>query len=167
MPRVLRIQRHTVLIVHEGYAEGHLLKHLRGLYVARGAGVTIKLRNAGGWGGKHVLEVALRVRLQAAYDEVAILLDTDKDWDNAQRRKAADHGIQALESSPCLEAWLLAVHGHSTTGNTAQLKRRFEKIYAAEAHAPDVYARHFSKEDMERARERVAVLEQILKLMRV
>lgn len=156
-----------MLLVHEGYAEGHLLAHLRKLDVRRDASVAMTLKNARGMGGRHVLDLALRVRRRTEYDEIAIMVDTDQDWDEVQRRRAADNRILAIESAPCLEAWLLRVNGHGVPASTDQIKREFERRYGGVAHHPDLYERHFRREALDDARGRLDVLETILRLMQV
>jgi hypothetical protein len=167
MVKVLRPQRHTLLIVHEGYAEGSLLAHLKTLYVSRSSTLALTMQNARGGGGRHVLDHALRVRRRTTFDEVAILTDTDQDWDDAQRERARAGRILALESSPCLEAWLLGVHRHAVPANGAQIKRDFERFHGGPAHDPRVYPRHFPKDTLDNARARLSTLDQILRLLRV
>lgn len=166
MPRYLRPQLPTVLIVHEGYGEGCLLAHLKSLYVPRNAGFALTIQNARGGGGKHVLDHALRIRRRIAFDEIAILTDTDQDWDDTQRQRAMASRIHTLESDPCLEAWLLGVHGHAARGNGAQIKRDFLRLYSGPANDPSVYSRHFAKASLDAARARLAILDQILRLLR-
>ncbi|MEO6277640.1 hypothetical protein [Roseateles sp.] len=91
--------RRTLLIVGEGLAEEAFLRHLKALYVERGSkAVTIK--NAKGKGGRHVLSYALAQRKTADYDKVAALLDTDKDWDDTQRVRARQQGVEVVEGHP-------------------------------------------------------------------
>ncbi len=168
MPRAdSRHQRHTILIVCEGYAEEELVRYIRALYLPRPSSLALSTQNARGGGGKHVLDHALRIRKRVAYDELAILADTDQDWDNTQRQRALTNRIHALESSPCLEAWLLVVNGHTARGSGAQIKREFERIYGTHAHDPTVYPRHFPKGVLDNARSEIAVLDQLLQLLRV
>jgi glycine betaine/choline ABC-type transport system substrate-binding protein len=162
-----RDQRHTILIVCEGYAEEELVRYIRALYLPRPGTVAVSTQNARGGGGKHVLDQALRIRKRTGFDEFAMLADTDQDWDDAQRRRAKASRIHALESSPCLEAWLLAVNGHAAKGSGAQIKREFERVYRASAHDPAVYPKHFPKHVLEGARSRIDVLSQLLQLLRV
>jgi hypothetical protein len=164
---VSRHQRHTILIVCEGYAEVELVGYIRSLYLPRAGNVAVSTQNARGGGGKHVLDQALRIRKRTGYNEMAILADTDQDWDDAQRQRARASSIIALESSPCLEAWLLAANGHPASGSGAQIKREFERVYRASAHDPAVYPKHFPKGVLDGARTRIEVLGQLLQLLRV
>jgi hypothetical protein len=168
MPRkVLRPQRHTILIVCEGYAEEALVRHIRALYLHRATVIALSAQNARGKGGKHVVDHALRVRNRSSYDTYAVLLDTDQDWDDEQQKRADANGIRALKSVPCLEAWLLAVNGHAARENGSLNKREFERVYGTHAHDAAVYRNHFPKDVLDRARSRIDVLEQLLTLLRV
>jgi hypothetical protein len=157
--------RRTVQIVGEGYAEEYFLKHLRMLYLARQGNVNLRVTNARGKGGRAVLDYALRPQVHAGFDIVAVLVDTDQDWDDDQRQRARAVSITALESDPCLEALLLAIHGHVRVQGTAKCKRAFRKRFGTDAHDPKVYERHFTKEVLDTARSRVLLVDKILKLI--
>ena len=165
--KVFRHQRRTILIVCEGYAEERLVQYIRALYLPRPSRLSVHTQNARGGGGKHVLDQALRIRKRTEYDELAILADTDQDWDNTQRQRATASRIHALESSPCLEAWLLAANGHAVKGNGVHIKREFERIYRAPAHDPAVYPAHFPRAVLDGARPKIKVLDQLLRLLQV
>jgi hypothetical protein len=122
MVRRERVQRRTVVIVHEGYAEGCVLRHIKGMYVGRDSSVALTLRNARGKGGRQVLELAIRTKRRKEFDEVIVLVDTDTDWADADRERAARSRIVVLESEPCLEAWLLTINGHVPRGTSARIK---------------------------------------------
>lgn len=98
-------------------------------------------------------------------DVLAILIDTDQDWDDALRARARQKRIQVVESSPCLEAWLLQVAGHRPPDSSAACKRAFEQILGGNAHDEQVYARHFDRSVIDAARSTVPPLDQLLTLM--
>ena len=110
---------HTVLLLGEGEAECCWARHLQALFFQRGCGRSVKLKNAHGKGGAGVLAFALSQMKVAAYDEVFVLLDTDTDWADAQRKLARSKRVQVIESSPCLEAWLLGAR--ATDGKLRRL----------------------------------------------
>ena len=88
---VRRRAARTVLLVGEGDAEVLFLQHLKSLYVQRGSGVAVTIKNARGKGAAHVVDFARRQSSNAAFDAVAALLDTDTDWSDktqAAARKA-------------------------------------------------------------------------------
>ncbi|MFO1225492.1 hypothetical protein [Roseateles sp.] len=117
--------RRTALIVGEGLAEEVFLSHLKHLVAQRGQ-QSIAVKSAKGKGGRHVLDVALRQWRVADYDRVAVLLDTDTDWDDAQRARARKAKVEVFESSPCLEAMLLSILKRPVPAATKDCKRDFE-----------------------------------------
>lgn len=125
----------------------------------------MKISNARGKGGKAVLEYALRPQVRGGYDEVAILVDTDQDWSAEERARASAEGIVVLESSPCLERVLLAIHGRAANGPTAKQKRAFIQFFGMEAHDARVYSANFPKALIDQARQNIEMVDQLLKLL--
>ena len=116
----------TVLLVGEGDAEVLFLQHLKSLYVQRGSGVAVTIKNARGKGAAHVVDFARRQSSNAAFDAVAALLDTDTDWSDKTQAAARKARVQVITCEPCLEAVLLAVHQRPVQGrSSAQLKKDF------------------------------------------
>lgn len=167
VPMVERRARRTVRIVCEGYAEVNVVRHLRSLYLSGRAGHALSDKNAHGGGGRRALELALSPRVRIGVDVIAILIDTDKDWDVTLRQKAAERGVQVLESAPCLEAWLLRVAGHRPPGTTAACKQAFHAAFGGDAHHDQVLPRHFSRAVLDASRADVPVLDQLLRLIGV
>lgn len=153
----LRPVRRTLLLVGEGLAEEAFLRHLKALYLERGSKV-VTIKNAKGKGGGHVLDYTLRQRKAAAFDDVAVLLDTDHDWDDERRGQARKAGVAVFEATPCLEAVLLDIAGHRPPATTAVCKRDFAQHFGHEAHVASLYAAHFPLALLEAARQRVQVL---------
>lgn len=161
----VRRAAHTVLLVGEGDAEVQLLQHLKGLYVVRGSGVAVTIKNARGKGAGHVVDFAFRQSRNAAFDVKAALLDTDTDWTEKTRAAARKAKVQVLPCEPCLEAVMLVMHHASVEGlTTAQLKRSFSQRFGAAASEVSVL-RHFDLNLLNEARERVAILDELLMLM--
>ena len=157
----------TILLVGEGYAEVAFLQHLKSLYVSRGCGLAITIKNAGGKGALNVVNVARRHSLNAAYDVRAVLLDTDTDWNDKTQAVARKTRVQVVACNPCLESMLLALHGDTAQGrSTMQCKQAFLARFASPAHDASVYAKHFSFEHMERARLVSPELAQLLALVK-
>lgn len=94
----------TVLLVGEGDSEVVLLRHLKALYVQRGSGVAVTIKNARGKGAAHVVDVAVRQSLNAAFDLKVALLDTDTDWNDKTRAIArkAKQRYRLLRLTPAL-----------------------------------------------------------------
>lgn len=165
--RHARVQRKTLLLVGEGHAEQHFLNHIKALYLTRHAGRTVLVKNAKGKGGKGVLDWALSQRKAADYDQIAVLLDTDTDWDDTHRRRAREAKIIVIECTPCLEALLLQLLGYEAPPETAPCKQRFLRLLGEEAHSADLYPQHFTRQILDLARSRVSELEQLMKLFGV
>ena len=159
-----RRQLFTVLLVGEGHAEETLLRHLRSLYIARGSGVTATIRNARGKGAAHVVDYAMGQTRNAAYDRMLVLLDTDTDWTDAVRKKAAQACIDVIACEPCLEALLLRAHGAALRDGctSRQLKQQFAAQFGCAADEPRVYETHFGRERLEQARRLLPELDRLL-----
>lgn len=162
-----RRARRTVRIVCEGYAEVTVIQHLKTLYTGRLEGHSVSLRNARGGGGQHALSLALSRRVRAGVDQMAVFVDADSHWDDGQRVAARRGGVVVVESMPCLEAWLLQVADRAAPPDSARCKRAFRDAFGGDAHDPDVYARHFDRTLIDGARGRVAVLDQLLRVLGV
>lgn len=159
--------RRTVRIVCEGRAEEYFVKHVRSIYLVRRGNLVLSTRIAHGGGGLNALRLAMAPRVRLGVDDVAIFIDTDTDWDDRQREIAKHKRIHVLESEPCLEAWLLAVAGHVSTGDSANRKRTFAERFGADAHDEYIYAQNFDKATLDAARGRVPVLNRLLELIGV
>lgn len=132
-----------MLIVGEGFAEVELLKHLRALFLPRGAGLALTIDNARGKGAKNVVAVAYAKSRVYAYDHVWVLLDTDQDYDERLVSEAKRKKVHIAACEPCLEAVLLRIKGIEPTGRSAEIKRQFEARFAMTAHQADLYPAHY------------------------
>ena len=163
---VLRKVARTVLMVGEGQSEAFFLRHLVSIYVQRGSGVRVTIKNARGKGALHVVDVAIRQSRNADYDERAALLDTDVGWDAATERTARQGGIRVFPATPCLEALLLQIHQRPIENRTtAQLKTAFVAEFGKPASDLSVYAHHFNVGRLEDARKRMPMIENLLRLI--
>jgi hypothetical protein len=149
--RKQREQLPTMLIMGEGFAEVALLKHLRLLFLPRGAGLALTIDNAHGKGAKNVVNKAIAKSRVFAYDHVWVLLDTDTDYDERLVSEAKKKKIQIAACNPCLEAALLQIKGVQAAGQSADIKHQFEKRFGMPAHQAEVYAAHFGLKVLESA----------------
>jgi hypothetical protein len=155
----------TVLVVGEGDAEVLFLQHLKGLCVQRGSGVVVTIKNARGKGAAHVVDFAIRQSRNAAYDVIAVLLDTDADWNDKTRATARKGKVHVSPCHPCLESVLLDIHEAPVQNRfTAQLKQDFQARFGGAAHDPATL-RHFHRGVLEQARPRVPVLGMLMHLL--
>ncbi len=156
----------TILLVGEGDAEVAFIEHLKALYVFRGCGIALKVKNAHGMGALHAVEVAIRQSRNAAFDVKAALLDTDTGWDDKTRTLARKEKVLVVPCTPCLEAILLSLLGDVQQAQSTNFyKKAFEKRFGKPAHATSLYATHFSKELLEKARVNSPELKFLLELL--
>lgn len=156
--------RQTLLIVGEGDAEVIFVRHVKAV-CAESVGRSVQTINAHGKGGMHVLQKAINHMKNRDYDKVVLLLDTDIDWSNAERAKAAKKRIGVIESTPCLEAWLLQIAGVQVEGDTRVCKRAFHGQFGCEAHQDGYMEKHFSREILDKARDQVPQLNELMNHM--
>lgn len=163
-PKPRQVAR-TVLLVGEGDAEVQFMQHLKGMYVVRGSGVVVTIKNARGKGAAHVVDFAFRQSRNAAYDVKATLLDTDTDWNDKTRAAARKAKVHVMACQPCLEAVLLELHHAPVQGQTtAQLKQAVSARFGSAASDPSIL-RNFSRELLDEARTRMTVLGDLVNLL--
>ena len=164
-PRQRHVAR-TVLLVGEGDAELSFMQHLKRIYVQRGSGVAVTLKNARGKGAAHVVDFAIRQSRNAAYDVKAVLLDTDTDWNDKTRATARNARVQVMACEPCLEAVLLNIHKAPIEGrSTAQLKQDFAARFGAAASDATVYPKYFGEALINEAKTRCVVVVELFRFM--
>jgi len=155
----------TILVVGEGTAEEELLRHLKGLYITRDSGISVTIKNARGKGAAHVVDVARRYSHGADFKIKVVLLDTDQGWNSKVQREARLAKVHVLESTPCLESTLLAIHRRPTDGfDSAQLKRQFEVRFGSPASNAAVYATHFDARTLQLAAAQVPLIAKLTSL---
>lgn len=155
----------TVLLVGEGDAEVGFLQHLKGLWVQRGSGVAVTIKNARGKGAGHVVDFARRQSVNAAYDVAAALLDTDTDWNDKTRMLARKVRVHVLPCEPCLEAVLLSMHRAPVVGRLpGQLKQDFAARFGVPAHDPSCW-RHFGPDLVKQAQTGQPLLKTLCHVM--
>ncbi|MBD8881783.1 RloB domain-containing protein [Rhodanobacter sp. 7MK24] len=169
-PAKTRTVRETLLIVCEGDAEIAFVRFVKRTY-ADALGRAVQWHSANGKGGKNVLEAGLRhAKNNRATDKLVLLLDTDKDWNDALRARArkarvGKHPVSVIEANPCLEAWLLQILGVETEGDTRHMKNKFEEHTGGEAHEPGWMERHLNRALLDKARARVSQLSELMNHM--
>jgi hypothetical protein len=128
----------AALAVGEGDSERVFLEHVKRLYLPRGCGLSLKILAGFGKGGKGVLDYALG-QFQEGHDVRIVMLDTDADWNDAQRARARKARVTVIECNPCLEAVLLSIHRRPGERDSAGHKSEFERSFGMPAHDPRVY----------------------------
>lgn len=153
----------TLLLVGEGYHEKAFLNHLKQLYVPRRCGLSVAVKSAGGKGAKHVIEWTIRQIANTAYDNVAVMLDTDTDWSQALAKQAKR--IQVLPSEPCFDALMLRLLGKHPVGDSAQLKKLLAPYLDDDPTEQQSYATYFGKACLEAGRKSEPSIDALLKLL--
>jgi hypothetical protein len=162
--KIWKAQR-TLLIVGEGYDEVAFLNHLKQLYVPRGCGLAVTIKNARGKGALHVVNWTAGQMHNAKYDTVAALLDTDTDWDAKTDKLARTRKIQVLKSEPCFEAMMLRLIGRTPIGDAHTLKKQFAPYVSNDATLRDNYAQHFGQDCLQAGRDKESTVDELLKLL--
>ena len=149
----------------EGRHEEAFLNHLKKLYVTRGCGLSLTIKNARGKGALHVVTWTARQIANADYDEVVVLLDTDVDWHEKTAKLAKSKKIIVLKSEPCFEAMMLRLLGKSANGNAQVLKAQFAPYVNHDATQREHYEQHFGHDSLCAGRVREATIDTLLKLL--
>ncbi len=157
--------RKTLLVVCEGDSEVTFIKHLRQLYCAKGAGVSVTARNAHGRGPENVINTAIALKRTGDYDHVAAFLDTDLKWSAAIRNAAEKARIELIGSTPCLEGMLLKVLRETIPEASDQCKRTLQKRLNSKLLEVDDYRFAFGRSTLDEAKNRVQTLNRLLTLM--
>lgn len=165
-----RVARETLLIVAEGDAEVAFIRYLKRVYLDS-LGRSVQTTNAHGKGGRHVLDVAGRRANNRDHDKVVLLLDTDTDWTEVERGRARHSRmgrrgrLDIIESSPCLEAWLLEILGIPPPPNTKLIKRLFKERMGCEAHESGWMNKYLDRKVLDGARGSVKPLADLMNHM--
>lgn len=153
----------TLLLVGEGATEVAFLRHVKRLYVSRGCGLSVTVKNARGKGAKHVIDWTSKQ--MGEYSDRAAMVDTDQDWSDAVQKKAKASKITVLKSEPQIEALLLRILGERDVGNAGQLKTRLKTIMNCDLLNQDDYSNHFKKDRLEECRHREPTIDVLLDLL--
>ncbi len=153
---------HTVLLVGEGTTEQAFLRYIKSLYISRGCGVGVTIRNAHGKGPDHVVDYAIRQCRNAAYDRVVVLLDTDLEMSAAVRRRARTRKVKIIGATPCIEGLLLKILGEHVPATSAECKQRYGGALPERLTFPEDYMGNFPKDLLNERRDDVPELAQLL-----
>jgi hypothetical protein len=154
-----------VLVVGEGPTEKAFLTHLRGLFLGRDAGVTIKVESADGGDPAMVIHRAKRLLQLGQYDKCVIVMDTDRPWP-ALHPKIQGAPADYIKESPCVEAILLDVLGQPRPTSTSIAKAKFHQVIPENRKTTaDAYASRFTKDLLLGRRSAVPELDRMIKIM--
>lgn len=163
MAKVEWKSRKTLLIVGEGYHDVAFLNHIKQFPGVCGQGLQISIKNARGKGALGVINCAIKLSANIAYDFVAVLLDTDTDWNLATAKKAKQNRIEVLAADPCFEAMLLRVLG-KTPGTAKELKKQLAPFVRNDPMQASNFAEYFNLDALQVSRSREPTIDQLLTL---
>lgn len=148
----------------EGYHEEAFLKYISPHLAPRGCGLKVSVKNARGKSAKHIIQVAERLSANIAYDIVAVMLDTDTDWDESIAAMAKRKKIIVIISEPCFEALMLRVIKKPATGDASTLKKAFAPYVNNDAMVSQNYAINFGLEVLIAAQDREQSIKKLFEL---
>lgn len=160
-----RVVLKTVLLVGEGHSDEAFLEHLKSLYISRGCGVHVTIRNAYGKGPEHVIETAIRYAKNADFKLKAALLDKDIPWTTKIISYAARNKVHLLGSTPCFEGLLLKILNQPVPDVCGKCKERLYPQLSGKPTQPSSYAVLFPKAVLETKRAMIADLENLIKIL--
>ena len=155
----------TVLIVGEGDTEKAFLDHLKRLYVTRGCGVTVTVRNAHGKGPGNVIDAAIRHAKNGDFDIVAVLMDTDLPWTDEIRQLAREHRVCMVGATPCVDGLLLQILGEHVPEQSRRCKENFHARLGRKPFVKEAYEQDFSKALLDKKGKTIPSLCKLLALM--
>jgi hypothetical protein len=159
--------RRTPPIVGEGRHEAVFVRQVQRLYAPRGCGLSVTVKYAHGKGAKGVIDWTTRQIANAAYDEVAVMLDTDQDWSPAVDALARSRGITVLKSIPCFEAVLLRLMGENVSGSSRVLKKRLAPFVDDDPTEARSYGKGFDDHRLQGGRRKDTAIDELLRLLGV
>lgn len=157
-----KIQK-TLLIVGEGYSDVAFLNHIKQFPGVCGQGTQITIKNARGYGASGVINWTIRQIANVSYDKVAVMIDTDANWDQKVASLAKKNKIQVIESDPCLEALLLRVLGQNLHA-AKDLKTQLAPFVKNDSLTSANYAENFGRDILVAARARETAIRDLLVL---
>lgn len=157
----------TVLVVGEGDTEKAFLDYLKSLYVTRGCGVSVTIRNAHGKGPMNVVDTAIRQSRIGEYKVVAVLMDTDLPWTEEVIKLARKHHprLCLIGATPCTDGLLLQILGEHVPEQSPQCKDALHTRMNRKPFTREAYAQDFSKQLLDEKSMGVPALKKLLELM--
>jgi hypothetical protein len=153
MPRAKRQvhQRKSTLIVVEGDTEFAFCRYLKSVLCHR-QNVQIIIKNSHGGSPDKIVDYAYQLTRHASFDQVAILVDSDKPLGAKGLRLATRMKAQLFPFTPCIEGFFLELLGLPVPSDSEACKRKFHQE-GLEAEAKlrfEAYEKLFPGERMNR-----------------
>lgn len=155
----------TVLIVGEGDTEKAFLDYLKSLYVSRGSGVSVTVRNAHGKGPVNVVDTAIRQSRIGDYKVVAVLMDTDLPWTADVIRLARKHRLCLIGATPCTDGLLLQILGEQVPEQSPKCKVMLHARMNRKPFVKEAYTQDFPRQLLDEKSAVIPALKKLLELM--
>lgn len=155
----------TVLVVGEGDTEKAFLDYLKSLYVSRGCGVSVTVRNAHGKGPMNVVDTAIRQSRTGEYKVVAVLMDTDLPWTDEVIKLARKHRLCLIGATPCSDGLLLQILGEQVPEQSLRCKEALHARMKRRPFVKEAYAQDFPKQLLDEKSVAILALKKLLDLM--
>ena len=169
--KIKRQVRHTIFIYCEGKTDYLFVRHLKKLYLLRGAKKITLKRGTGGKLPTFILETMKNAQVRE-YDEKYIVLDSDNKKNQeleTEEKKSLNKGIKLIWQKPCLEGVFLRIlKGKQFIEKTSKLcKSIFNREYISN-NTPlteTLLEKLFTKDILNKKRREIQELDQLIKLM--
>ena len=155
----------TVLVIGEGDTEKAFLDYLKSLYVTRGCGVSVAVRNAHGKGPENVVDTAIRQSRIGEYKVVAVLMDTDLPWTADVIKLARKHRLCLIGTTPCIDGLLLQILGEQAPEQSLQCKKVLHAKMSRKPFVKEAFAQDFPKKLLDEKNFSIPALKKLLQLM--
>lgn len=162
MAKRRRQAKKTVLFIGEGITEQAFLDYLKSIYISRGCGLSVKVQAANGGSPACILDYAIKQTRNRAYDRVAVLLDTDKEWGQKVKQDAKKNKIELIGSAPCIEGLILQLLKQPVPYASDDCKKHGQKLFKGKLTQKESYAEHLPMEYLADIKAEFPVLERIL-----
>lgn len=162
--------RHTIFIYCEGQTDYLFARHLKKIYLIRGSKKITLKRGTGGDLSTFISETVRNAHIRE-YNEKYIMLDAngkkEEKLEKAEKKGQKDN-IQLIWQRPCLEGVFLRIlkNSHLIKEKSQLCKSVFYKEYTNKGFLTDtLLEKLFSKKILNRKREEIQELDQLIQLM--
>lgn len=160
----------TRLVYGEGAVEGEFLHHLHRCYFSRSGSWSVKAEHGVGGSPESILRSVLQRLERTEFDEVYLLLDTDRPWSEALKNRAVEYNVRLIGSDPCIEGLFLRILAHRSgkwEQDCQSAKRVFYEAYAKRKREnidSQCCEKLFPSDVLEVSRKSVALLDSLILL---
>jgi len=164
MPRIVRKTNKTVLLAVEGETELAFVTHLKQCYITRNCNVSIKIKNAHGFGPLGIMDALSTGARGKSYDHFAALFDSDIPICQASGQFFRKNNVKLFQSVPSIEGTILRLGNIRTKQNisTEECKRLLARSFVGDAMDVRFYERHFQKNLIDAGRGSIQILDDLI-----